>query len=129
MLRFINEVQDARSTDPINELFSPELINHTAPSGTPHSLEAMTETLQSFFDAFPDLSVEVELQIAEGDLVSTRKRFRGTHLGDFRGMPASGNRVDFAVMEFMEVKNGKIVGHWGLVDGRAMLDQIEGANR
>ena len=125
-MRFINEVQNGKNTAPLVDLFTPDAINHTAPDRAPHGIESMRSALQTFFDAFPDLSAEVELQIGEGDMVGTRKRFCGTHLGEFRGIPASGNRIDFAVMEFMEVRNGKITGHWGMVDTRALMAQIGG---
>ena len=124
-MRFINDVQNARDTNPILDLFAADMVNHTAPPETPHNLEMMSQTLQHFFAAFPDLSVEVELQIAEGDLVATRKRFCGTHTGEFRGIPPTGKRVDFAVMEFMEVIDRKITGHWGMVDSAKLMSQIE----
>src|SRR5438876_9665798 len=43
--------------------------------------------------AFPDLDFRIEDIIAEGDLVSSRNIWNGTHTGPFRGMPPSGKKV------------------------------------
>ena len=46
--------------------------------------------------AFPDLRFDVEELLPSGDKVVVRARFRGTHQGEFMGMPATGKAVDVA---------------------------------
>jgi len=75
-------------------------------------------------DAFPDMDFRIEDIIAEGDLVSSRNVWRGTHTGSFRGMPPSGKKVEVTAMGFSRIKNGKVVEHWGQVDFLGMLQQI-----
>lgn len=125
VLRFINEVQIGKDLGLVDELFSPSLVNHSAAGVQKEWREGMKAALRVFFHAFPDLDVEVDLQVAEGDMVSTRKIFRGTHRGEFRGVPPSGNKVEFVVVEFMRVRAGKIIEHWGMVDRPTLMDQIQ----
>ena len=46
--------------------------------------------------AFPDINFAVEEIVAEGDTVVTRWRLTGTHLGEYLGKAATGNKVDVA---------------------------------
>jgi predicted ester cyclase len=43
--------------------------------------------------SFPDLSVEIYEQVAENDLVTTRKAFHATHLGSFMGIEPTGKKL------------------------------------
>jgi predicted ester cyclase len=43
---------------------------------------------------FPDLDIALDALVAELDLVAKRWTFRGTHTGDYMGLPASGRRAD-----------------------------------
>ena len=127
VLRFIDEVQIGKDLSVVDDLFSAELVNHTASGDQDQSVQGMKDALKSFFSAFPDLDVEVVEQIAEGDLVSTLKMFKGTHQGTFRGIAPTGNPVEFRVMELVKVKNGKISDHWGIVESNTLMRQIEGS--
>jgi steroid delta-isomerase-like uncharacterized protein len=74
--------------------------------------------------AFPDLRVEVESQVAEGDLVVTRWASTGTHEGDLPGLPASHNKVTVTGIAIDRLENGKIVEAWGNWDTLGMMQQI-----
>ena len=50
--------------------------------------------------AFPDASMEINEQIAERDLVTTRKTLRGTHVGTLWDLPPTGNHVE---LEFIDI--------------------------
>ena len=82
---------------------------------------AMSNALHS---AFPDLLVSIEEQIAEADLVATRVTFRGTHLGEYRGIAATGRRIEYSGIAFDRIADGKIVEMWHQADASGLLDQI-----
>jgi predicted ester cyclase len=46
-----------------------------------------------FFAALPDLMVEIEAIIVERKRVAGRGIMRGTHQGEFMGIPATGRSV------------------------------------
>ena len=75
---------------------------------------------------FPDLHRTVEDLIAEGDKVVARQTNRGTHLGDFMGVPATGKRVTFTAIAILRIADGKIVEHWINRDDLGILQQIGG---
>ena len=85
--RFVDEVQSAGNIDLIDEICSPEFVNHSAPPGIPAGRERIKIVTAMFRRAFPDSYFTVEDMMAEGDKVATRKTFHGTHEGEFMGTP------------------------------------------
>jgi hypothetical protein len=71
-----------------------------------------------------DGRVTLEMEIAEGDLVAGYETWRGTHTGEFFGIPASGRPVTFKVNDIIRVANGKIVEHWAVTDNLSLMQQI-----
>jgi steroid delta-isomerase-like uncharacterized protein len=45
--------------------------------------------------ALPDLEIEVQRRHVTGDAILVEVMIRGTHLGAWRGLPATGRRVEF----------------------------------
>lgn len=88
--------------------------------------EPLIQHIQVCEAAFPLYTLDVEEIIAEGDLVSIRGMFRGTHLGEFAGVPPTGRKVEFSVFITYRIAHGKIVDHWMLTDNLELMKQIGG---
>ena len=121
--RFVNEVQSAHKLELIDELFSPDFVDHYAGS-TPPYREGTKRFLTMIFTAFPNVSATIHEQTAAGDKVWTRKTFHGTHLGPFMGIPPTGKPIAVGVMDIFRIENGKIVEHWGISDMLGLMQQI-----
>src|SRR5262249_26844191 len=76
--------------------------------------------------AFPDLAMTIEQQIAEGPWVATRVTYRGTHLGEFGGIAATGRRIEYAGTAIDRLENGKVVEMWHTVNIHLLMRQIGG---
>ena len=74
--------------------------------------------------AFPDLEMTIEQQIAEGPWVATRVTYRGTHTGEFAGVPATGRRIEYAGTAMDRLENGKVVEMWHTVNMHLVMRQI-----
>jgi steroid delta-isomerase-like uncharacterized protein len=84
----------------------------------------MRAALVSLREGFPDIQVTVEQTIAEGEWVATRNTWRGTHLGVFNGIPATGNRVEITGIVFWRFVDGLIQERRGTVDTHTLLTQL-----
>ena len=69
------------------------------------------EARKELLTAFPDLKLEVEQAVAEGDTVALRWRVTGTHQGDALGLRRTGRPFEAVGTTWMKFANGKIV--WG----------------
>ena len=122
--RFMDEVQSGKNLDVMDELFSPDTLILGAPAENGDPIGLIKSVLQTLFDGFPDLHVELLKMVAEGDTVATLKMFRGTHLGEFRGVQPTGRKVEFDALEFVVLRDGKIVDHWGAPRFALLMKQI-----
>jgi steroid delta-isomerase-like uncharacterized protein len=122
--RFVDEVQSGGNTDLIDEICSPEFVNHSAPPGLPADCEGIKIVTAMFRGAFPDSYFSVEDMIAEGDEVVTRKTFHGTHEGEFMGIPPSGRTVNVSLIDVVRISEGRVVEHWSVGDNLGMMQQL-----
>ncbi len=68
---------------------------------------------RDYVRAFPDLRLQIEDMVAEGDRVVTHLWGHGTHLGEFRGVPPSGKEVGMRVIVISRLEDAQIVEEWG----------------
>jgi steroid delta-isomerase-like uncharacterized protein len=122
--RFVDEVQSAGNIDAIDELCSPEFVNHSAPPGVPSNCEGVKQLTAMFRQAFPDSYFTVEDMIAEGDKVATRKTFHGTHQGEFMGIPPTGQQVSIGLIDIVRIVDGQVVEHWSMGDNLGLMQQL-----
>jgi steroid delta-isomerase-like uncharacterized protein len=78
----------------------------------------------ALWGAFPDLTLEIEDLVAEGDKVIWRVTASGTHQGSFQGVPATGKAVKFGAQYTFRLENGKIAERWSTIDRLTLLVQI-----
>lgn len=108
----------------IDEVLAADGIDHDPTPGQAPGVEGVKQTFTLFRTAFPDLYFSAEDQIAEGDKVVSRIVTRGTHKGDFQGMPATGKTVKGEGIDILRFANGKAVERWGVFDNLGLLQQI-----
>jgi steroid delta-isomerase-like uncharacterized protein len=89
--------------------------------GIPGTLDraGMEQVVRMFTTALPDVTHEVEQQVAEGDWVVTRLRIRGTHRAELQGIPPTGRAVDFTSVNLMRYEEDR------LAEMRVSFDQLE----
>jgi steroid delta-isomerase-like uncharacterized protein len=73
---------------------------------------------------FPDLHVNIEDILAEGDKVAVRFSVEGTHSGGALGVTPTGRKVQFTGMTIVRIADGQIVEGWNNLDQLGLLKQI-----
>jgi steroid delta-isomerase-like uncharacterized protein len=86
--------------------------------------QAQRQFIATALAAFPDLHFDAEQLVAEGDLVMGRLRVRGTHRGEFMGVPPSGRPVDVQSTETFRLSKRKIAEQWVVMDVLGLLQQL-----
>lgn len=117
MRRIIEDLINGRDLDVAGELFSDDHVLHPASSGIGRGAEAMRDAFAGLHEEFPDVRVEIESMVAEGDLVAIRLTFGGTHA-------ATGERAWWPEMVFTRFAGGKAVESWEVTDtGRSWSER------
>jgi predicted ester cyclase/transcriptional regulator with XRE-family HTH domain len=109
--RWFEEVWNERRTEAIEELMSPNGIGHME-SGDCEGPGPFKEIRDQFLAAFPDLKIEVEDVVADGDDVVVRWRASGTHTGEGFGFEPCHRPVSFRGMTWHRYKDGVLVEGW-----------------
>jgi len=123
--RLMEEVFDRGNISLIDELFAPDFVEHEElPPGIPAGSEGVKQLSTMFRSAFPDFKATIDDMIAEGDKVVVRGTWSGTHEGEFMGIPPTGKRVSFGVIDIVRIEGGKFVEHWGQMDNMGLMQQL-----
>ena len=125
--RWVDEVlntRDVSEQSPAYELVAVDFVGHFPGQPALEGLEAYRQFGSQYFSAFPDLQITTEDLIAEGDKVTMRYAWRGTHKGELMGIPATGKQVVTSGISILRVANGKIAEQWDSFDNLGMLQQI-----
>jgi steroid delta-isomerase-like uncharacterized protein len=96
------------------------------PAGAPENsdVDNFRDFTEHVLQAFPDIKVNIDSIIAEGDQVVVRWTATGTHRGEFLGTPPTGRVVPMTNCDIFTVKDGKIVGVLAHPDGAGVLQAL-----
>jgi steroid delta-isomerase-like uncharacterized protein len=122
--RLIEEVIGRGNFALVEELVAADYVGHSS-SPEINTREGHKQFLVALRQAFPDLQIKIEDQIAERDKVVTRWTARGTHQGEFAGIPPTGKQVVMTGIDIDRIANGKLVECWTKSDDLSMLQQID----
>lgn len=124
--RFNREVIEQGSLQSFRELVAENVVNHAAPPGAPNGAGSMIHFILDLLrKGFPDVKVEILAQMAEQDLVTTRKVLRATHTGEFMGVAPSHKKVAIQVIDIIRLENGQYAEHWGMSNLAEILKEIQ----
>ena len=122
--RFYEEVINQKQLAVLDEVAGDNYLSHDLPPGLPSGREGLKVFISVFHAAFPDGHLTIDQMIAEGDTVATRLTFRGTHTGEFQGIPPTGKQVTIPALDMARFVNGKLVEHWGGPNQMSLLQQL-----
>ena len=117
------DIINQKNLDEFYECVAPECVFHMAVSDATaqHYLQVMKTMVQSII---PDLQVTIEDIFAEGDRVAARNTWGGTHKGELRGVPPSGNRIEMTQNCIYMIINGKIAEIWQEQNELSLMQQL-----
>jgi steroid delta-isomerase-like uncharacterized protein len=125
MLRFTEFINTA-SEKLAAELISTDAVFHVP--GRPEPMRGPAGYLAiigMMRGGFPDIQWTLEETIAEGDKVAARFTMRGTHQGNFFGVPPTGKKIVVQAMNFYRLSGGQFIEERGQPDLLGLLQQID----
>lgn len=114
------------SADPdvADELFHPDFVDHNPSNPDMTGLENIKRSVADWHEAFPDTVNALEDLLAEGEKVAARWATRGTHRGEFLGLPATDKSVEVTSIGIFRISGGKVAESWDHFDALGMLEQL-----
>ena len=109
----------------LGQVVDANIVIHSPPGmPTLRGLDALKQALFGFSSGALDLRATVEDALAEGDKVAARITLRGTHKGDFFGVPATGKQFTLTECNIYKIAGGKIVEEWPQADMLGVMQQL-----
>lgn len=106
------------------EIHDPSVAAYGLGSEEAVDLEGVKAFYETLWGAFPDVTATIEELVGEDETVAFRVTVRGTHRGEFMGVPASGNEIMIGVQNMYRFRDGRVVERWTNPDMLGLMVQI-----
>jgi steroid delta-isomerase-like uncharacterized protein len=129
--RWMEEVWNKKRESAIDEMLAPDGVTHGLLDADGNALrgpDGFKGLHRSFIDAIPDLKVDINDSVSEGNKTWARIRVTGTHTGDGLGVVPTDQPVDFTGMVTIREEDGKIAEAWNEIDFAKMNSQIQASS-
>lgn len=114
----------ARDLEGHLKLYSSSVIHHGFSSRIRPGVAGLKDHYNSLLVGFPDMRVDIDDIIAEGEKVVHRFLFSGTHKGEYLGRAPTGKQVRAAGVHIHLFQGGLAVEVWQILDTFAFLSEI-----
>jgi steroid delta-isomerase-like uncharacterized protein len=121
--RYYDEVHNDRNYDLIDALIAPNFKEHDPLPGQQEGRAGIKQREKMLADSL-DVHFTVEDMIAEGDKVVVRWRNRGTHIGEFLGIPPTGRDFSIEGINVYRVEDGRLAEGWSVADVFGQMLQL-----
>ena len=110
--RLFEEAVNQGHVGVISEQYSPKFIDRSPGPGQLPGPAGIVDAVKRYRTAIPDLEVKVEDVVISGDRVVTRETWRGTHMEEIAGVPATGKQFTATRMHIFRIEDGLIAEEW-----------------
>lgn len=111
--RYYEEVVSTGDLSHVEAFISPDYAEVHENIRYPIGIEGARQHILGVRRTYPDLTLEVTEQVAEGSLVVSQVLMRGTHAGEWLGMAPTGKAIAVTAVNIDRVVDGRIVEHGG----------------
>jgi steroid delta-isomerase-like uncharacterized protein len=122
--RIGEEAWDQGNVAVLDELLAADFVYHNPGPGLTPDREGYKQQVSMNRAAFSDFRFTTEDMIAEGDKVVIRWTWRGTHKGEFMGIPPTGKQVTVTGICIHRIEGGKNVEERHEIDLLGLMQQL-----
>jgi steroid delta-isomerase-like uncharacterized protein len=119
-----NEIINNGNLDLINATnFTDDITLVSSPDNI-LGIEGFKAYYQNFITGFSDIKFTMVDVFGQGDKIVKHWNFKGTHSGDFFGIPATGKTVDVHGVTLVKMTDGKIAQERDFMDNMVFMQQL-----
>ena len=88
-------------------------------------IKAVKDFYMNYLNGFSDIEFTILDAFGQGERIVKHWNFKGTHTGDFFGIPATGNKLDLSGTTLVTMKDGKIAKEQDFFDMQSLILQLQ----
>ena len=88
-------------------------------------IQAIKDFYMNYLNGFSDIEFTILDAFGQGERIVKHWNFKGTHTGDFFGIPATGNKLDLSGTTLVTMKDGKIAKEQDFFDMQSLILQLQ----
>ncbi len=119
-----DKVINERQIDLVNETYYDENVTAVTAPENIVGIEGFKAYYNNYLTGFSDAEFTIIDAFGQGDKIVKHWNFKGTHDGEFFGIPASGKKVDISGTTLVKMKDGKIAQEQDFMDNLAFYQQL-----
>lgn len=125
-LRVVDEAWNKGNLNALEELHSPDYIEHHAPFPDVDGLDAFKQMVIGARTTYPDFHITIHELIREGDKLAARWSWTGTHLGQTRQFAISptDKQITLTGSQILHIEGNKLIEGWQFADNLGLLQQF-----
>ncbi len=124
---FIEQVWNTGNTSAADQFLSDNYVDHSLPSALPANAEGIIRWIAATGKSFQHRTV-IEDIVAEGDKVMARVTMHLKHIGTWREIEPTDIELTTEGYRQFQIKEGKILAHWALIDGNTIENLLKNAS-
>ena len=119
-----DEIMNKGKLDMFNDSnFTKDVVMHASPSDV-IGIDSARTYYANFLTGFSNIQFTIEDVFGQGDKLVKHWRFKGTHTGNFFGIPPTGKVVDIDGTTLVRMSDGKIAEEKDFYDNYEFLNQL-----
>ena len=87
-------------------------------------VQSVKDYYKNYVTGFSDRSFTIVDLFGQGDKIVKHWNFKGTHTGNFFGIPPTGRKLDLSGVTLVKMKDGKIAQEHDIFDNLSFLKQL-----
>lgn len=121
---FIDQIWNQGNFEKLNDFIHPDFVDHSLPPMFTPDAEGMKKWILATGSSF-EHHTRIDEQVTEDDRSIVKITMALRHIGIWRGIEPTGISLKISGFRFYKLKDRKIIGHWGLIDGQSIENQLK----
>jgi len=119
----------ARQLDAHLKLYNPSVLHHGFSARIRPGVAGLRDHYERLLKGFPDMRLDIDDILADGEKVLHRFHFSGTHRGEYLGFPPTGKSVRAGGVQIHLFRGGQAIEVWQVIDAFSFLKEIGAVTR
>ena len=120
---FIRDIWNERRFDRLEQYLHPAFTDHSLPPALAPDVQGLEQWVRLTGQSFEHRTM-IDEQVTEPGKSILKIRMDLRHIGEWRGIAATGREIMAVGYRCFLVEEGRIIEHWALIDGNAIENQL-----